>query len=299
MYGQTIKSSFEIKEAMPMEKQEEVDLFVEEAEPPQFILDDIEKGYYDQITEQKMWFYIKDSFLFYIEEGRYIRISNMGNNPNYILRNCYLTGLAMAVALTQKKFVPLHGSVLEKSGSALVLTGMSGSGKSSTTLELMKRGYRFMSDDLAVVEPDDMLVFPGFPMQRLCRDAVSREGLDFNELIYLGERKDKFGCLLEPTKYLDQPRKIKAVILLKVGNQLQVEKVKGIRKVELLVQNTFCGVIYEKAGISKEMLKKYFKLAGEIEVFEVTRPQSGDTLNQVVVEVEKIMLQSCKNLTKI
>ena len=47
----------------------------------------------------------------------------------------------------------VHAGVVANQGQAIMLPGESGSGKSSLTLALLKRGYSYFSDELAVVNP--------------------------------------------------------------------------------------------------------------------------------------------------
>jgi hypothetical protein len=58
--------------------------------------------------------------------------------------------------------VSLHAASVAKHGQALLLVGPSGSGKSTLTLELLQRGFDYMSDEAAVLRGDsaDVLPFP-------------------------------------------------------------------------------------------------------------------------------------------
>lgn len=46
----------------------------------------------------------------------------------------------------------IHGAVLERRGRGLLLPGCSGAGKSTLALALLARGYRLLSDELAVID---------------------------------------------------------------------------------------------------------------------------------------------------
>ena len=54
----------------------------------------------------------------------------------------------------------LHGAVLELAGRAILLVAASGSGKSLTTWALLHHGFRYMSDELAPVDPQTLRVYP-------------------------------------------------------------------------------------------------------------------------------------------
>jgi hypothetical protein len=44
-----------------------------------------------------------------------------------------------------------HGAAVERGGHAILLSGVSGSGKSTTTLRLLDAGYRFIADDVVLL----------------------------------------------------------------------------------------------------------------------------------------------------
>ncbi len=52
----------------------------------------------------------------------------------------------------------LHAAVLEKAGSALILPGDPGAGKSTLTAALMLAGWRLLSDEIALIDPADGLL---------------------------------------------------------------------------------------------------------------------------------------------
>lgn len=56
----------------------------------------------------------------------------------------------------------LHAGVVERQGRAVVLAGGSGAGKSTLVLELVRRGFKLLSDDIAAIRLSDGLVEP-FP----------------------------------------------------------------------------------------------------------------------------------------
>lgn len=53
------------------------------------------------------------------------------------------------------RYLLLHAAVLERDGVAIVLPGNSGSGKSTLSAGLLARGWRLLSDELAMIRPQD------------------------------------------------------------------------------------------------------------------------------------------------
>lgn len=59
----------------------------------------------------------------------------------------------LQMALGERRFLLLHASSVEKEGKALIITGESGSGKSTLSALLGSRGWRFMGDEFALIDP--------------------------------------------------------------------------------------------------------------------------------------------------
>lgn len=68
-------------------------------------------------------------------------------------------GLNWAVTAHAHHFVVYHAAVLERDGRALVLPAPPGSGKSTLTAALAQRGWRLLSDELALLDPRDGRIY--------------------------------------------------------------------------------------------------------------------------------------------
>ena len=68
----------------------------------------------------------------------------------------------LQMALGERHFLLLHAATVERGGRAIILTGESGSGKSTLAALLITRGWRFMGDEFALIDPGSGLVHP-FP----------------------------------------------------------------------------------------------------------------------------------------
>lgn len=99
-------------------------------------------------------------------------------------------GMNLQMALGQKKYLLLHAGSVERDGKALILTGHSGAGKSTLAALLGERGWRFMGDEFALLDPESGLLHP-FPR------AVSLK----NQAIALfdGVAADRLGPVLRDT----------------------------------------------------------------------------------------------------
>lgn len=69
-------------------------------------------------------------------------------------------GLNWCAANHAHQYVISHAAVVEKSGRALILPGTPGSGKSTLCAALIQRGWRLLSDELTLTDPDTGMVIP-------------------------------------------------------------------------------------------------------------------------------------------
>lgn len=69
-------------------------------------------------------------------------------------------GLNWCIYRHAHQFLILHAAGVEKNGQALVLPGRPGTGKSTLCAALVSRGWRLLSDELALIRPHDGKVMP-------------------------------------------------------------------------------------------------------------------------------------------
>ncbi|RME40357.1 MAG: hypothetical protein D6788_03490 [Planctomycetota bacterium] len=79
------------------------------------------------------------------------------------------------------EFVQLHAAALVRDGRGLLLAGTSGVGKSTLSVTLLARGWRFLTDELALLEPESDRVHP-------CPKAVCLRAPMFQRIAALGLR---------------------------------------------------------------------------------------------------------------
>jgi HprK-related kinase A len=69
-------------------------------------------------------------------------------------------GLNACVYRSAHQFLIIHAAVVARRGSALLLPGLPGAGKSTLCAALVARGWRLLSDELTLLSPVDGLVQP-------------------------------------------------------------------------------------------------------------------------------------------
>ena len=109
----------------------------------------------------------------------------------------YLMGSCMGAILVQRGFMLLHGSCVTDGRHAILITGDSGAGKSTTAAEFLRRGWKLLTDDVTAVFDVEgtPTVQPSYPSQKLWRDALDRYEVSDDDVhsLYFSEEREKFG----------------------------------------------------------------------------------------------------------
>jgi hypothetical protein len=69
-------------------------------------------------------------------------------------------GINWCVSTRANQYLIIHAAVVERNGRAIVLPGQPGAGKSTLCAGLVCRGWRLLSDEFALVRPDDGRLVP-------------------------------------------------------------------------------------------------------------------------------------------
>ncbi len=83
-------------------------------------------------------------------------------------RTLLQSGLVSTVAWAAKECTLFHAGAVSYGGRAIILPGAPGTGKTSLVLKLVQAGCKFLSDEIACVDPRRGEVQP-FPRKLLCR----------------------------------------------------------------------------------------------------------------------------------
>lgn len=89
-----------------------------------------------------------------------------------------LVGSVLGLFLRRRGLLTLHGNAVASGDGAAVFLGASGAGKSTLTAALHRRGFRFMSDDVAALDLSgpSVTLRPGLPRLKLWPDAAEAFG---------------------------------------------------------------------------------------------------------------------------
>ncbi len=69
-------------------------------------------------------------------------------------------GLNWCIANVAHQYLIIHAAIIEKDGQGLIMPGTPGSGKSTLCAALVNRGWRLLSDEMALLSLEDGLIYP-------------------------------------------------------------------------------------------------------------------------------------------
>ncbi len=228
----------------------------------------------------------------FIENGNTItyELKKDFGHPEYL--TTYILGWGMAMLMWQRGELSIHCSCVANDLGAVLICGNSGGGKSTVTSFLLDNGYRLMADDVAVLEllDDGAYANPAFPAQKFCRDVVEARNLDYDELTYIDEDKDKF---LVPYKgpFPTDHVKVRAMVFLAVTDtsEAKITEVRGLDKFMVCLNSFFLKPLFRKTLTSKTNSELALKMASYFPVYVSERPKAGNTKEKVIENIKSVL----------
>jgi hypothetical protein len=210
----------------------------------------------------------------------------------------HVLGSCTGALLFQRGLAPLHGNTLVAPQGAAMIAGKVGSGKSSTTFALLRRGYRLLADDISAVsfessEPTPVTsaiptVIPGFPRLKLWKATLEHFGCDHREFERLRPGMDKFHYPAED-RFCPVPQKLNAIYVLQPSDipGVQIRPLSGLAKLEALRTHLYKIRFHDAIRNWPPLLGKMCRLADTVRVNLVERPREGMTIEAVADVIEQ------------
>lgn len=286
IYGLGIRSEIKLYQLEQYTK-EAKDVFIHYGKIEEDIAGYADKGANSAMSAERLWFR-NELGHFVIKNGKEIMIQPAATAKETELAG-FVLGWCIAFLFQQRGVTAIHCSALEMYNRAVLISGGSGAGKSTLTLSLLQKGYRYLADDIAMIDiKQDFLVQPAFPQQKVCRNVA--EEMAPEQLFYVDEKKDKF-AYINKEAFCNSPKKLSAIFLIRKydGDSVQIEQVKGLAKWNGIMQNLFLWDAYQAFGFPKEEQDRCLMIAGNTEVYEIRRPKGKDTVDEICDKIMKLV----------
>lgn len=105
-------------------------------------------------TDHGCWICAGDSAIHLEFDGSGVELTLFGAEASMPI----CLGLALIEAIRASGLLPMHAAITLHAGVALALTGTSGTGKTTTLMQALSRGYTPVSEDFAWLNPQSMRV---------------------------------------------------------------------------------------------------------------------------------------------
>jgi hypothetical protein len=130
----------------------------------------------------------------------------------------FLLGAVLGLLCHQRGLFPLQAACVGLGGKAVVLAGLSGTGKSTLAACLAGRGHPLLGDDVCVIDTaaaGGPVVRPAFPRVKLWREALEALGVAPEGLAENRAGQEKYHLAFSaPTGFIADPLPVRAVLLL-------------------------------------------------------------------------------------
>jgi HprK-related kinase A len=189
-------------------------------------------------------------------------------------------GMNLQMALGQRRYLLLHASTVERDGRALLMTGESGAGKSTLAALLGERGWRFMGDEFALLEPETGLVraFPrAISLKNEAIDVMAAEvGEDQLGPVLTGTPKGTIRHLRPNARALaamDEPARPALLLFPRFG---LAQDLRGVGGAEVFVRLTQASTNYVAMG--EAGFKALANLIAEVPACAIDYPDTASAI---------------------
>jgi hypothetical protein len=189
----------------------------------------------------------------------------------------------MAAVLRQRNLLVLHATAVAAGGTALVVTGETGAGKSTTLAGLVAKGWSMLSDDVTALRLDasgGLEVMPGVPRVSLHSNAANATRFDTTGLIERDWQRKKMSVPMDGV-LLQRSQRLRCIAYLQLGRSqpVWIEKVSGRDKLPLLLRAVYGPLLPEQLSARFELFSTALE---NVDVLSITRPDGEWTLDAVI-----------------
>ncbi len=202
----------------------------------------------------------------------------------------HVMGSCTGALLFQRGMIPIHGNTITTPKGTFMVVGRIGTGKSTTTMALLRRGHRLLADDISPVSFDtrETRIIPGFPRLKLWKSTLEQFGLDCESFQRVRPGLDKFHCPVNE-QFCPEPRKLDAVYVLQPGDSpdVKITPLSGIQRLEGLRAHLYKIRFRDAVRNWPPVLAKACRLADAVQVNIVERPANQMTIETVAEAIEQ------------
>ena len=245
----------------------------------------LKRGLFYQAMSQALWLTVPNVARFLITDGNHITIDPFPGIDEESIR-LFLLGSCMGALLMQRDLFLVHGNAIKIGNHCISFVGHSGIGKSTLSGAFFKRGYSILADDVCAINQLGH-VQPSFPQIKLWFDAAKHLDIETEALRRIRPSIEKFAVPLGSQFHLTS-LSLKVVYILNSHNkdEFVFTDLSGMKKLKPLQLNTYRKSYLKGMLKEKSYFKQCGKIASQISLVNIVRPQDGFKLDTLVDLIE-------------
>ena len=287
VFGLHIESTVELPELLKSEQKTLPDVSIYFGKTPENLPNCQKKGVAFEVAMSEFLLDLKGIARFYVANGNEIIVEPKESGNKDDIRN-FLLGSCFGALLHQRKILAIHASAIIHQGKAVLFTGLSGIGKSTTANAFRLEGYKMLTDDICPIKFVDNKPFalPGYPLSKLWEDSLKQLRIDYKHLNYIRADIPKRKVSIS-SNFSIEPIEVKAIYLLESHHKatVKLENMKNTGRFQLIRHMTYRKSLIKGMGMQSYHFKNCMQLANQIEVKRIYRPIEFSLSN--VVEIIK------------
>ena len=227
--------------------------------------------------------------------GKHIRVDAVKTLDPEILRHL-IVGPALSILLEQKGYLVFHAAALAKNREVILLVGASGNGKSTLAFAFHQKGYRFISDNMVVINAKkNYRVYQGLNQIKLWPDAISHFSLPQKKMTLVETDSTKRYLHLKH-KPLNSPLLLKKIYTLSRAKKVSVGTLTKQSALTQLIRHSYGTLGLKKNANLSDHFLSLAKLAHRFPISQLKRGNSLSHLDTVIDTVENDLRSHPKTL---
>lgn len=289
VYGLKIVSEIAISELTPFRKYgcKASSVSISYGIVPKEIEGAVTIGGYIKISKKEFYLYKEGIAHYYVANGNKIIIEPEGMVGMEEIKT-FLLGTCFGILLTQRNTIAIHGGSIIINRKGIIITGYTGAGKSTLISALINEGFNFLADDvstLGVGEEGNLIVYPAYPQQKLCKDAMQRMGYDIKKYSIIDPYREKYSLPSEQC-FSKEPVPLAAIyeIVAVENSNVEIIELTGNAKLTTILRNIYRAEVSRLVGYEPNYFKQCLEVAKNIPVYRIVRPKDSiSVINQIEV----------------
>ncbi len=234
--------------------------------------------------------------IYEIREGRTINIMPKEGVSEAKIR-VFLLGSAMGAIQIQRGYIPLHGGAIVSNNKAVIISGQSGTGKSTMTSALVSLGYKYLTDDVSstVFGNEKPFILPAYPQRKLIRDACTALGFNPERLPIVDIDRDKF-AIRDRALWCDNPKELALLVVLEANHEndeVESSEIIGVKKLAAVVQSLYRkNLHYVEGDLPPDDFKKILQITSQIRGLRISIPRKPEKILDNAKKIS-IVIENC------